>query len=89
LSRGERRRIPDRRTTVRSGRRATDLPIGAGWTTAQLARWCGLSSDFVTDEIHAGAIIASRFGREFRIHVSEVCRYCLEKNYPLPPTLQA
>jgi hypothetical protein len=75
---------PDRRTLRGGGRRAVDKPAANGWTTGQLGWWIGHGSDFVLGEIKDGRIVASKFGREWRIAYAEVCRYCVSKNYPEP-----
>ena len=54
------------------------------WTTTDLARWTGMSADFVLDEIRAGELHAARFGRHFRIAFTEVLRYLREKGFSLP-----
>lgn len=81
---------PDRRTGPRQGgRRCTDAPTGNAWTTSQLAYHIGMSRDFILGEIDAGEIVASRFGREYRIARAEVVRYLTVKRFPLPDILQA
>lgn len=57
------------------------------WSTGQLAQCIGMSSDFVVDEIRAGELTASKFGREYRISVAEVRRYLVSKGFPLPAAL--
>ena len=54
------------------------------WTTTDLARWTGMSADFVLDEIRAGELQAARFGRHYRIAFTEVLRYLREKGFSLP-----
>jgi excisionase family DNA binding protein len=65
----------------------TDAPLTSAqrpWTTTDLARWTGMSADFVLDEIRVGELHASRFGRHFRIAFPEVLRYLREKGFSLP-----
>ena len=82
------RESSDRRTgTRRGGRRATDTPTGPAWTTGQLAYHIGMSQGFVLGEIKAKEIIASQFGREYRIAAAEVRRYLESKGFPLPDSL--
>lgn len=70
------------------GKRASDPPSTTfGWSTQQLANHLGMSRQFVILEINARAIIASRFGREYRIASSEVRRYCEARGYPVPESL--
>jgi excisionase family DNA binding protein len=69
------------------GRRATDRPTGNGWTTGQLAHHIGMSRGFVLSEIKAREIIASQFGREWRIAAAEVRRYLESKGFPLPDSI--
>lgn len=78
---------PDRRMLRGGGRRAVDKPTGNAWTTGQLAYHIGMSPGFVLAEIRAKEIVASQFGREFRIARAEVERYCLAKGWPLPAIL--
>jgi len=70
------------------GRRSTDPPVGNGWSTGQLAFHIGMSRKFVLEEIHAKAISASQFGREYRIPSSEVRRYCESHGFPVPESLR-
>jgi excisionase family DNA binding protein len=84
----DRRQAPDRRASPRAGgRRAVDEPMGPAWTIGQLAYQIGMSNDFVISEIRAHEIVASKFGREWRIASSEVRRYLLAKQFPLPESL--
>lgn len=79
------RAVVDRRSGPRQGgRRASDRPSGNAWTTAQVAYHIGMSAGFVLCEIKAGDIVASQFGREWRITRAEVCRYCEAKGWPSP-----
>ncbi len=79
------RAIVDRRSGPRQGgRRASDRPSGNAWTTAQVAYHIGMSPGFVLCEIKAGDIVASQFGREWRITHAEVVRYCEAKGWPAP-----
>jgi excisionase family DNA binding protein len=71
----------------RGGRRATDTQTGSAWTTGQLAFYIGMSRGFVLGEIRGGEIIASQFGREYRIAAAEVKRYLSDKRFPLPDAL--
>ncbi len=68
-------------------RRPIEMPSGPAWTTGQLAFHIGMSVDFVASEIRAGEIIASKFGREWRIAAVEVRRYLAAKEFPLPESL--
>ena len=78
---------PDRRKILyrAGGRRASDQQVP--WTTTQLAAWIGMSADFVLREIYARELVASQFGREYRIPVAEVKRYLQVKAFPVPDTL--
>ena len=69
------------------GRRSTDAPSGNAWTTSQLANYIGMSRDFVIGEIDAGELVASKFGREYRIHREEIIRYLTVKRFPLPDVI--
>jgi excisionase family DNA binding protein len=81
----ERRAMVERRAPGRpGGRRAVDRPTGNAWTTGQLAYHIGMSPGFVLAEIKAREILASQFGREYRIARTEVQRYLLAKGFPLP-----
>lgn len=78
----------DRRSGHRGGgRRATDEPHGPAWTTGQLAHEIGMSADFVVSEIRAGELVASKFGREYRIAAAEIRRYLTAKQFPVPDHL--
>lgn len=78
----------DRRSGPRQGgRRASDIPTGNAWTTGQLAHWIGMSPDFVITEIAAGELVASKFGREYRIARAEILRYLTVKRFPVPDAL--
>jgi excisionase family DNA binding protein len=74
-------------TLARAGRprrnRILREPVNA-WSTGQLAHVIGMSAWFVSREIQAGELKASRFGTEYRIHVDEVRRYLVAKQWPLP-----
>jgi excisionase family DNA binding protein len=80
-----RKLLPNARLTT--GRRATDAATGQGWTVGQLAYLIQVSDDFILGEIRAGAILASKFGREYRIAPSAVRDYLTVKRYPLPQSL--
>jgi excisionase family DNA binding protein len=72
-------------THPQTSRRAlTDGPPAA-WSTRDLAAWTGMSLDFFLDEIDAGELRAVRFGRSWRVPVSEVTRYLANKGFPVPP----
>ena len=60
------------------------MPARRPWTTADVAAWTGMSTDFVLDEIHCGELRAARFGRHYRIPFPEVLRYLREKGFTLP-----
>lgn len=79
---------PDRRSGPRGGgRRATDEAHGPAWTTGQLAHEIGMSADFVVSEIRAGELVASKFGREYRIAAAEIRRYLTARRFPVPDHL--
>lgn len=84
----DRRTGDDRRAAHRAGgRRSVDEPTGPAWTIGQLAYQIGMSNDFVISEIRANELVASKFGREWRIAAAEVRRYLLAKQFPLPESL--
>lgn len=80
-------RAEERRAVRRGGRRAMDTPTGGAWSPGQLAFHIGMSHDFVLAEIRAGEIVASPFGRQWRIATAEVVRYLTAKRFPLPDSL--
>lgn len=57
------------------------------WSTGDLARWTGASGEFFRQEIEAGRLKGSRFGRVYYVHVTEVCRYLTAKGWPVPSSL--
>jgi excisionase family DNA binding protein len=60
-----------------------------GWSTGRLATHVGMSYDFIRAEIRLGELKASRFGREWRIEIDEVRRYCRKHSWPEPPAESA
>lgn len=78
--RKQERRGPGRPPT---GRRAMDRPANA-WSTGQMAYCLGMTTWFVAHEIETGELKASRIGREYRIHYTEVRRYLQAKDFPVP-----
>lgn len=61
-------------------RHPPDAP-GEAWTPSQLAFYIGMSVDFVTAEIRAGELPASKFGREWRIYKADVLAYLSAKEF--------
>lgn len=84
------RRKAERRAGGRppTGRRSVDVPANA-WSTGQMAFWVGMRTETILREIEAGELRASMFGREYRIHVGEVRRYLLAKDFPMPEWMKA
>lgn len=56
-----------------------------GWSTGRLAIHIGMTANFIRTEIESGELRASRFGREWRIELTEVRRYCRANRWPEPP----
>lgn len=84
------RRKAERRAGGRppTGRRSVDVPANA-WSTGQMAFWVGMRTETILREIEAGELRASMFGREYRIHVAEVRRYLISKDFPMPDWMKA
>jgi hypothetical protein len=62
-----------------------DIVLGA-WGTSYFGN-LRTSITGVDTEIKAGEIVASQFGREYRIAAAEVRRYLEAKGFPLPEVL--
>lgn len=60
-----------------------------GVTTGEMARFTGMSDDFIRDEIAGQELRAGRFGRQYRISVDEARRYLDSKGFPLPIQLRS
>lgn len=69
-------------------RRTRQRGSGSAWTPALLAAEIGMSTNFIRGEITDGEIKAVKIGREYRIPVREVARYCKQLGWPVPRSVQ-